>query len=392
MLTNRMPEMPKNELSDRISKLRAAMEKHEADVLIFSSFSNFEYVVGHFYTGWELHAARPMYSIITQEDFIVVCSPSDQKLLESREHNYRLVYYTGFQPEATQTVINVVKEMGVENHHRIVIDYGQDLSSIGNLLLIDSLRDLGRNVTVKSAASLVWSVRKCKSHYEAELKRRAFAITDAGFDWAVQRVHAGITEDEMQREIKIGMLKNGAERVDSMAIIFGRGNFVFNQMMGSDRKLEDGHFVWADIYNTFYGYPSDRCRTARCGQPTDEEQLIYQKSRRANIRTCESIRQGMTGRDVFNKFEQIWADAKLPPIWAAAGRIGHASGRDVLEPISIASWSEDVIEPGMILHIEPKLEYNGGVYQFEEVVYVLEDGVEFLTNLSPEEIPVVPVK
>ena len=46
----------------------------------------------------------------------------------------------------------------------------------------------------------------------------------------------------------------------------------------------------------------------------------------------------------------------------------------------------------MIIHLEPKLEYKGGVFQLEEVVYVRENGPERLTSGSPEDIPIVSVK
>jgi len=43
----------------------------------------------------------------------------------------------------------------------------------------------------------------------------------------------------------------------------------------------------------------------------------------------------------------------------------------------------------MILHLEPKLERAGAVFQFEEIIYVGEAGSEFLSDLSPEQIPVI---
>ncbi len=48
-----------------------------------------------------------------------------------------------------------------------------------------------------------------------------------------------------------------------------------------------------------------------------------------------------------------------------------------------------MIRPGMILHVEPKLERGEGVFQFEECIYVREDGVEFLTPLCPETMLIV---
>ena len=45
----------------------------------------------------------------------------------------------------------------------------------------------------------------------------------------------------------------------------------------------------------------------------------------------------------------------------------------------------------MILHLEPKLEAGGGVFQFEECVYIDSEGPEFVGALSPETMPVIPL-
>lgn len=43
----------------------------------------------------------------------------------------------------------------------------------------------------------------------------------------------------------------------------------------------------------------------------------------------------------------------------------------------------------VILHVEPKLERDGGVFQFEKCIYVRENGVEFLTPLCPEKMLII---
>jgi len=97
----------------------------------------------------------------------------------------------------------------------------------------------------------------------------------------------------------------------------------------------------------------------------------------------------MTCGDVFEAFERLWREAGLPPSYGLVSRIGHGGGLDVTEPPSISKANPEIIRPGMILHLEPKLEIDGAVFQFEEVVYVRDDGIEFLSDLSPERIPVI---
>ena len=97
----------------------------------------------------------------------------------------------------------------------------------------------------------------------------------------------------------------------------------------------------------------------------------------------------MTGRDVYRIFEKLWGEAGLGANFSATSRIGHTSGLEITEPGSIADWSGELIAEGMIYHVEPKYEKYDGVFQFEEVVYVRKDGVEFLTNEPPKDIPVI---
>lgn len=384
-----IPVMPKEELSNRVSRIREEMSRHGVDVLILTSFSDFEYVTGHMSTDEKLHGARPVFAVLSIEKFVTVASPSDKSNLEAAEHLYDTVYYTGFQPEGTQAVVELVKNWNLGAKPVIAIDYGPELFGLGNLELITKLQNYCGADHVVSGADIIWNVRKIKSAYEAEMKRRAFAITDIGFNEGIQKGYVGITEKELQDLMKIAMLEAGGEGVDSCFVKFGKGDFIYNQMSG-DRKLEDGCYIWGDFFNTYNGYPSDRCRVARCGEPTDEERKIYTRVRDTTLRICKSMHACMTGAEVYKNFETFWRESGLPPIWGAAGRIGHAGGREILEPVSIAPDSEDVLEAGMIIHIEPKLQYLNGTFQFEEIVFVQENGVEFLSGNGSEEFLYIP--
>ena len=97
----------------------------------------------------------------------------------------------------------------------------------------------------------------------------------------------------------------------------------------------------------------------------------------------------MTGGSVYALFKELWAAEDLGPVYSRAARIGHGGGLDLTEPPSIMAGSQEVIQEGMILHVEPKLEINGAIFQFEEVFYVTKDGNEFLAERSPGTLPIV---
>jgi len=97
----------------------------------------------------------------------------------------------------------------------------------------------------------------------------------------------------------------------------------------------------------------------------------------------------MTCAEVYANCRRMWAEEKLGDIYGAISRIGHGGGIDVTEPPSVGPGDHQVIQPGMILHIEPKLERDGAVFQFEEVIFVTDEGVDFIAPLSPAQISVI---
>ena len=47
-----LTQIPENEIRLRLQKFRLQMEEKKIDALIFAGYADFEYVVGHLYTGW----------------------------------------------------------------------------------------------------------------------------------------------------------------------------------------------------------------------------------------------------------------------------------------------------------------------------------------------------
>jgi Xaa-Pro aminopeptidase len=69
-------------------------------------------------------------------------------------------------------------------------------------------------------------------------------------------------------------------------------------------------------------------------------------------------------------------------------RVGHGLGLDVHEPPSLALGSEVVIEPGMILTVEPIFSdlpnFQIGNFAMEQILLVTETGTELLTPFTDE--------
>jgi Xaa-Pro aminopeptidase len=65
------------------------------------------------------------------------------------------------------------------------------------------------------------------------------------------------------------------------------------------------------------------------------------------------------------------------------GRLGHALGLLSTEPPDVSVHDETVLEPGMILTIEPTVIRDDGIFEVEQNVVVTETGCEILSKSPP---------
>lgn len=381
------PAVSDDELRHRLTRIRREMALAGIDLIVLTDKKNVDYFTDYQELSWD-HKARPVFGLITQDDLVLVATRGDASTVETRPRTFSTLYYVGYLTEAVQAIGTWVKGERSGRLRHVALDYGQDMFGRGSLELVDLLSEIASDGRVKCAVDPIWKVRLIKSRFEAELTRTAFEIVNTAFDYTIQHARIGMTEYELYCLMQAQIFLNGAETADPMAMLFAKGDFTYSRS-AKDRKLQNGHYLWTDFRATYGGYPADRNRIARAGEPQQWESDTYSAVRALTIGTAKQVRPGMTCADVYRIFEKMWGEAGIGPLYSGVTRIGHGGGLDVTEPPSLAKADSTVIEPGMILHIEPKLERDGAVFQGEEVFLVTEDGIEFLCALSPEAMPVI---
>ncbi|TPJ52410.1 aminopeptidase P family protein [Mesorhizobium sp. B2-6-4] len=379
------PDVSLDELAMRLAAVRSEMAQDAVDFLVLTNQKNIEYFTDYRTLSWGYHS-RPLFVVIDHRDILVIANRIESRNLESRPRAFSIVYYAGYLAEGARTIVQEISARDPAATTKAAIDYGQDMLGRGSLEIVDGLR--ARGGLLESATDLLWRTRVIKSPFEAGLKRISFEIVNAAFDDAVSQASLGITEVELCRQIQSRIILNGAECADPIAMTFCRGEFNYSRPPQM-QPLAVGQYAWTDFRSTYGGYPADRNRIARGGPPERWEIDAYERTRGLTVALANGVRAGMTSGDVFAAFEQLWRDAGLPPAYGLVSRIGHGGGLDVTEPPSISKNNPEIIRPGMILHLEPKLEIDGAVFQFEEVIYVRDKEVEFLSELSPERMPVI---
>lgn len=381
------PPVPRDEIARRIRAVRREMEKAGVHAIVLTDPKNIHYLSGYVSMGW-VYNARPSMAALTLDGMALFGSLAEARTVELTSRPFEGVYYDGYLPEACATAEIWISSKVPAAGRKVAVDYGQDFHGRGSLELVSALSRLCADGKPISAWDILWNARLIKSRFEAELKRVAFDIVNRAFDTAIASARLGMPEYELCQMVQAQTFLNGAETADPIAMLFAKGDFAYGRPP-SDRLLEVGHYIWTDFRATYGGYPADRNRIARAGEPKKWEIEAYTKVRSLTVDLAASVKPGMSCADLYRRFEVMWANADLGPLYKHVSRIGHGGGLDVTEPPSISRVDETEIRPGMILHLEPKLEKDGAVFQFEEVVFVTETGCEFLSALSPESIPLV---
>jgi Xaa-Pro aminopeptidase len=157
----------------------------------------------------------------------------------------------------------------------------------------------------------------------------------------------------------------------------------------SERVICEGEPIVLDFGALVDGYCSDITRTVCLGKGDERYAEIWGLVLRAQLAVEEQLRPGMTGQQ---------ADAIAREVFAGAGceeqfghGLGHGVGLAIHEQPRMGRLAGEVIlEPGMVVTVEPGLYFSGwGGVRIEDVVLLGEGGIEVLTQ-APKE-PTLPV-
>jgi Xaa-Pro aminopeptidase len=153
--------------------------------------------------------------------------------------------------------------------------------------------------------------------------------------------------------------------------------------VASAAKLPSAGFVVLDYGIVLDGYCSDMTRTVHLAKASVEARALYVAVLEAQLSAISAVRPGATSGEVDQAARQELKHAKLDRFFTHS--TGHGVGLEVHEPPRLAAGTDAVLQPGMVITIEPGvyLPGNCGV-RIEDMVLVTEHGYEVLTPVSKE--------
>jgi Xaa-Pro aminopeptidase len=230
---------------------------------------------------------------------------------------------------------------------------------------------------------LVAKLREVKDADEIRKMRRAAALGCKLFEGVLTNLSAGETEAEIALVMELEARRAGAEAMSFETIVASGKRSALPHGRASKAKLPHRGFVTLDFGVLLDGYCSDMTRTVHLGKATVREWDVYHSVLEAQQAGVSTVVAGARSSEVDEAARSVLKKAKLDKWFTHS--TGHGVGLEIHEGPRLAAKQQQVLEPGMVITIEPGVYLPGefGV-RIEDMVLVTEKGHEVLTKASPK--------
>ncbi len=230
-------------------------------------------------------------------------------------------------------------------------------------------------------------LRAVKDAAELATMSRASSLSDRVYAALADERLSGRAERKVAWWIEQAFHELGADGLSFASIVASGRNGASPHHHVGDDAIPEGTLVTLDIGCVVDGYCSDCTRTFATGEISQDLRDAYELVARAQRDGVEAVRAGARGPDVDAASRVAIEAAGLAHAYGHG--LGHGVGMEIHEAPTLRPESEDTLEAGNLVTVEPGLYLPGvGGCRIEDLVVVTEDGCESLTHFTRELITV----
>ncbi len=240
------------------------------------------------------------------------------------------------------------------------------------------------------ADAVISSLRERKDEFELRKLEKASQMADEVVRQIGLLIKPGKTELELTRELHRLWQAVGSEGLSFAPIIAVGANGAAPHHEPDNSPVVAGTTVIVDTGGVYKHYVSDITRTFIVGEPTEEIRKVYETVLAAQQVGIETAKPGVRLGDVDAAVRKYIADAGYGEYFTH--RTGHGVGLEIHEEPFVVSGNEAVLQPGMVMSIEPGIYLPGkfGV-RIEDLVVIEETGARSL-NKAPKTLEEVTIQ
>lgn len=248
---------------------------------------------------------------------------------------------------------------------------------------------LPSGLRLRNAPTLVERARMVKDWEELKLIRAAVQLGATLFVRALEVLRPGTKETEVAAEMEYSARQAGAEAMSFPTIIASGPRSALPHGRATEQVIGPGSFVVCDFGVILAGYCSDQTRTVWVSAASavlaknNDARRAYESVKEAQEAAIAVVRAGVTVGEVDAAARKVLRKAGLGRYFTHS--TGHGVGLEIHETPRVAAGQEEILQPGMVITIEPGIYFPGkwGV-RIEDMVAVNESGCEVLTPTSKD--------
>ncbi len=351
----------------RQQKVARALHENKLDALLVTQPANVRYLCGFTGSAGLLVAREPRWAFITDGRYTTQAHAEVQ--------GARVVISKG---PLLATAAQLLKKtaprarIGIEAEHVSVATQSAFASA------------LPKTSRVRPTCGFVERFRMIKEAEEIERIRIAVLTGAALLDTALETIKPGVTETAVAAEIEYAGRQAGADSMSFPTIVAAGPRSALPHGRASGHGIPRGGFVVLDFGVILAGYCSDMTRTVHVGRPDAARRGMYEAVRAAQQAGIDAVRAGTEVSRVDHVARQALRRSQLAKFFTHS--TGHGVGLEIHEPPRIARGITEVLQPGMVITIEPGVYIPGkGGVRIEDMVVVTDRGCEVLTP-TPKEL------
>lgn len=365
-----------SEYADRLAETRRWMEEHDCDLLLLNQPEHYNWLSGYDPTSVFYHQTL----IVPGDDSPLTLLCNKAELALCREtcwvDDVRVVWT---HEDQVARVLDALRDRGLDKPKRVGLNLMSYHLRPRYALELTAAFD-GSDVIDVTAA--IDDLRLIKSPAEIEYLRRAAHIADLGVTAGINAIRAGTSDRDVMGAIQQAVSVNGGEFPAYPFLVDARGS-LHGTPIG--KLLATGDTVYMEVSGVVRRYHCNISRTAVVGEPSAKLRQLYDVVRDALDRATAAMKPGAAVAEIVELvakahqgFEQnTWGrfgfsmEIAYPPIWIGG--------------LSLMAGDEHVLEPGMVITMEPGLSYaDGATMMIGNNVLVTEHGPEILNNVPSD--------
>ena len=358
--------------ADRADRLAEAVAEHGLDQLIVAD------LVRPGDSGPDAAANTRWLTGFTGTSSMAVVGPDTRIFITDFRYAERAAKQVEPGFERVTAGARLLPELAGRLHGRVGFD--DSATSVANLAKLEA--ELPEGVELVATSGLVEALRRRKDATEIEAISEAARLGDEVYESVAADGLAGRSETEVARAAHARIRELGGEPSFD-AIVAAGPNGALPHAEPSERVIETGELVVWDMGAQVDGYCSDCTRTFATGELSDEAREAYELVLAAQLAGLDAVRAGVSGVDADEAARAVIRDGGHGDHFGHG--LGHGVGLEIHEAPRLAQSSDDVLEAGEVVTVEPGVYIPGkfGI-RIEDLVVVTEDGYRNLSSIGKE--------